>query len=161
MLELAKWNPFKELTTLHREMDELFNRAFAKTGGLLPTMLTEGRHFPAVDFARKGDNMVIHVELPGIEPNEVEVSVAGNLLTIRGERKYDTEVKEEDYVRREIGHGVFERAIPLPEGVNTDKIKANYKKGILELTMPAEPALKVKKVRIEVEEEEKKKLKAA
>ena len=114
---------------------------------------------PALDYAIKGDKLVIRAELPGVEPDKVDISVTGNLLTIRGERKEEKEVKEEDYCIHEIGTGVFERTLTLPEGVDSDKIKASYKNGILQVTMPAAEIKKGKKVQVEVEEP--KKLKAA
>ena len=158
MFPLTKWNPFKELSSLHTDLDELFNRTFGRTG--LPSLITEGYRYPAMDCAMKGDNFIVSVELPGIDPKEVDITVAGNLLTVRGERKLEKETKEEDYLMREIGYGSFERTITLPHGVNTEKVKAHYAKGILEITMPAEAAVKGKKVPVEVAEEPKK-LKAA
>ena len=158
MFPLTKWNPFKELSSLHTDIDDLFGRTFGRTG--LPALFTEGYRYPAMDCAMKGDNFVVHVELPGIDPKDVDITVTGNLLTVKGERKLEKEVKEEEYLVREIGYGSFERTITLPHGVNADKVKANYVKGILEITMPAEAAIKGKKVPIELTEEHKK-LKAA
>lgn len=159
MLPLVKWSPTRELSSLHREMDELFNRVFGRGERLFPRAYGELGFTPALDYAIKGDKLVIRAELPGVEPENVDISVTGNLLTIRGERKEEKEVKEEDYCIHEIGTGVFERTLTLPEGVDSDKIKANYKNGILQVTMPAAEIKKGKKVRVEVEEP--KKLKAA
>ena len=159
MLPLVKWSPTRELSSLHREMDELFNRVFGRTERLFPRAYGELGSTPALDYAIKGDKLVIRAELPGVEPDKVDISVTGNLLTIRGERKEEKEVKEEDYCIHEIGTGVFERTLTLPEGVDSDKIKASYKNGILQVTMPAAEIKKGKKVQVEVEEP--KKLKAA
>lgn len=160
MFPLMKWSPTRELTSLHKDIDELFNRVFGRTEGFMPSLFTERYGFPAIESVRKGGNLVVRAELPGVDPKDVEISVTGNLLTIKGERKMDEEVKREDYYMREIGYGSFERTLTLPEGANTEKIKANYKKGLLEITMPAEAVVKGKKVHIELAEEPKK-LKAA
>lgn len=161
MLPLSRWSPVRELSTLHREMDELFNRFFGGTEKWSPIRgLTESIFSPAVDYSLKGDKLDIRVELPGVDPKDVDISVTGNLLTIKGDRREEKEVKEEDYYMHEIGMGRFERTLALPEGVNTDKIKANYNKGILQISMPAESVKKSRKIEIEAVEEPKK-LKAA
>ncbi len=159
MFPLTRWSPMRDITSLHRDIDELFGRVFGRTEGLVPSLFMERYTFPAIEFARKGDNLVVRAELPGVNPKDVDVNVTGNLLTIKGERRQDEETKREDYYMREISYGAFERTITLPEGVNADKIEASYKGGVLELTMPAEAAVKGKKVHIEVEEPSK--LKAA
>ena len=157
----VRWSPFRELGALQKDIDEMWGRLMGKTELGLPHFRFEREYgFPAIEYARKGDNLVVHAELPGIDPKDVEINVVGNHLTIKGERKMDKEVKEEDYYMREIGYGTFERTITLPEGVNTEKVKATYNKGLLEITMPAEVAVKGKKVPIE-HVEETKKLKAA
>ncbi len=148
----------RELSTLHREMDELFDRFFGRAE--MWSGLTGGAVSPAVDYSLEGGRLDIRVELPGVDPKDVDISVTGNLLTIKGERKEEKEVKEEDYYMREIGVGRFERTLALPEGVNTDKIKANYDKGILHISMPAEAVKKSRRIEIESAEEPRK-LKAA
>ena len=159
MLPLTKWSPFRELTEFHREVDNIFNRVFGKERFNLP-LLTGAYGHPAVDCARVGDNLVVKVEVPGIDPKDIDISVTGNLLTIKGERKQMKDVKEEDYIMREIGYGSFERTMTLPEGVNVEQIKAGYNKGLLEITMPALEVAKAKKIHVEVGEEPRK-LKAA
>jgi len=89
--------------------------------------------------------------VPGLDPKDVEVSVLGNVLTIKGERKEEKEVKHEQYIHREVTHGAFERRMMLPEGAGTDKIKAQFKNGVLEVTMPVGKEMTSKKVPIEVE----------
>lgn len=161
MLPLVKWSPFRELTSLHTDIDDLFNRVFGRTERWtsMPSLLG-GFNYPSMDLVKEGNNLVVHVDLPGINPKDVDISVTGNLLTVKGERKHEKETKEEDYVVREIGYGSFERSFTLPAEVNPDKIKANYKNGVLYITMPAAEAIKGRKVQIETEEETRK-LKAA
>jgi HSP20 family protein len=161
MFPLTKWSPSRELLSLQREMDDLVNRVFGRGEREMPFLPTFGRYnFPAIDCVREGNNVKVHAELPGIDPKDVEITVTGNLLTIKGERKTEKKVEEEDYFLHEIGLGTFERSITLPVEVNTEHIKANYKKGLLEITMPAQTALKGKKIEITMEEEPKR-IKAA
>lgn len=157
-----RWTPLNDLDSLHRDLDAMFHRLLGKSEGWGPSLRfgEEGYGLPHTEIVRKGDSLKVHVELPGIDPKDVDIAVHGNLLTIKGERKMDKETKEEDYVVREIGYGSFERSFTLPEGVDYDKIKASYHKGILELTMPAGKAVKGRKIEIETVEEPKK-LKAA
>lgn len=161
MFPLTKWSPSRELWSLQREMDDLINRVFGRGERGMTFLPSLGRYnFPAIDCVREGNNVIVHAELPGIDPKDVEITVTGNLLTIRGERKTEKKVEEEDYFLREIGVGTFERSITLPVEVNTEHIKANYKKGLLEITLPAQTALKGKKIEITTEEEPRK-IKAA
>jgi HSP20 family protein len=106
---------------------------------------------PAIESRVEGDNVVVKADLPGIDPKEVTISVVGNELRIEGERKKEEKKEEKDYFYQEVSYGKFARAIALPEGVDADKIKANYKNGVLEITMPAPKQLASKKVQIEVQ----------
>jgi hypothetical protein len=92
-------------------------------------------------MVKEGNDLITHVELPGVDPKDVEITVTGNLLTIKGERKLEKEYNNEDYFSREISYGSFERSVTLPVEVNADKIKATYKKGLLEIRMPAAEAI--------------------
>ncbi len=103
-----------------------------------------------MSFVQNG-NLVVRADLPGIDPKEVEISVLGNVLTIKGERKQKKEVKAEDYIRREVFYGSFERRMTLPEGAATDKIKAQFKDGVVEITMPVAKEVGARKIPLEVE----------
>lgn len=160
MLTLRKWSPFKELSTLHQEMDELFRRTFGSMGGLTRGFLREA-WYPSIESYIKEGNFVIHAELPGIDSKDVDISVVGDQLTIKGERKASKEVKDEEYLLCEVCYGSFERTITLPEGVKTDKVNATYKNGVLEIAMPAEIAALPRRIPIEVEGAEVKAKKVA
>jgi HSP20 family protein len=145
--EMREWDPFRELTDWHRGIDDLFSR-FMEGGPF------EGSAFgrvPALESYKKDGNLVVRLDLPGVEPKEVDISVTGNVLTIKGERKHKEEVKEGEYTRRETAYGSFERSLALPEGVEADKIKANYEKGVLEISMPIPKQLAEKKVPVQIE----------
>ena len=156
MADLKKWEPFRELSTIQREMDDFFKRVFGTFGTLSPVGLFKrefrGEWYPAVDLYMKGSELVVHADIPGVDPKDVDISITGNLLTIRGERKSDVEEKKEGYMFHETTAGFFERTLTLPEGVDTTKIHATCKNGIIELTMPAKAEALPKKVKVEIEE---------
>ena len=150
MLAIRKWNPFRELSTMHEEMDEFFKKTLGAMGGLTRGFFAES-WYPAMEsFVREG-NLVVHAEIPGIDPKDIDISIVGNLLTIKGERKASKEVKGGEYLLNEVCYGSFERTLTLPEGVKADNIHASYKNGILEITMPAEKAALPRKVTIDIE----------
>ncbi|MBI4948593.1 MAG: Hsp20/alpha crystallin family protein [Deltaproteobacteria bacterium] len=139
-------------------MDELFRRVF---GGLTPMSLLRkeafrGEWYPAIDCYMKNNQFIVHADLPGVNPKDVDISIVGNVLTIRGERKSDVEEKKEGYLFHETSFGTFERVLTLPEGVDATRIKATCKSGVLEVTMPAKAEALPKKVTIEIEAETKK-----
>ena len=150
MKPLTKWSPLRDLSTIRHEMDDIFNKFFEFGGGWMPGLLRE-RMFPALESFYKEGKFVVKVEIPGIEPKDVEISITGNELTIKGERRIEKDVKEEEYVMMERSYGSFMRSITLPEGVDTTKVHAKYHDGVLDLTMPCAEALAPKKVTIEIE----------
>jgi HSP20 family protein len=148
MRALAPWRPFRELTTLHDEIDDLFSRFFGDDFAWM-TRPTE-RFAPTVEtFTRDGD-LVVRADLPGIDPKDVELLVEGERLTIKGERKAEKEEKNREYLYREVRYGGFERHVALPHGVDPDTVKATYHDGVLEVTMKAPKHLTAKKVEISV-----------
>ena len=130
-------------------MNDLFERFFGPR---------EREHFfwgaegwiPAIESKIENGNVIVKADLPGIDPKEVSISVLGNQLTIEGERKHEEKKEEKNYFYQEVSYGKFSRTISLPEGVDADKVKANYKNGVLEITLPAPKHLASKKVAIEV-----------
>ncbi len=153
MSDLKKWEPFRDLSIVQREMDDMFRRFF---GTFAPLNIfrreLKGEWYPVMDLYTKDNKFVVHADIPGVDPKDVEISVTGNLLTIKGERKSDVEEKKEGYMFHETSMGVFERTITLPEGVDTAKIHATYKNGVLEVSMPAKAEALPKKVKVELEE---------
>src|ERR1044071_1133634 len=120
--ELMRWNPLEELSSWHRDIDELFGRVVGRQ-----ETSTVGTWAPRVEAYRKDNEYVVRLDLPGVDPKEVEIQAEGNVLTIKGERK--TETKEADY--QETFYGKFERSLNLPQGVEADKISAQYHHGVL------------------------------
>lgn len=155
----TRWDPFRNLThelgSLHREMDDLFRRTFGLT-----KETSEQAGFsmaPAVNTYTKGNKYFVEAELPGVNKDEVDVSIDGGILSISGERKADKETKEGDYFIRESHYGSFLRRLTLPEGVNAEEVSAKFKDGVLRISMPIEKKLTTgRKVLIEGPEGEQK-----
>jgi len=139
---------------MERRFDEMFGRGF------LPSVwrrlpLEERGWTPALDVFEKDDKFVVKAELPGMKEKDIDVSVVGDTLTIKGEKKSETELKEEDYYCCEHSYGKFYRSIALPSTVNTAKIEANFENGILEVSLPKAPEVKPKKIAISAKKTEK------
>ncbi len=150
MRALAPWKPFRELSTLHHEIDDLFTRFFGGEPEEWFSTTWRGFGVPHIDsYVREGE-LIVRADLPGINPKEVELAVEGHRLMLRGERKAKEERKEKDYMYQEVAYGRFERAVDLPEGVDTDSIKATYHDGVLEIRMKAPKEMVAKKVPITV-----------
>ncbi len=150
MKSLTPWRPMRDLETLERRMADLFERFWGPSERERSVWGTEGLA-PAIESKVENGNLIVKADLPGIDPKEVSISVLGNQLTIEGERKREEKKEEKDYFYQEVSYGKFSRTIPLPEGAEADKVKANYKNGVLEITIPAPKQLASKKVQIEVQ----------
>ena len=156
MALLEKWNPSRELERLRHEFDDLFERFGFERGGLLKEWQSASLR-PAIESFIDGDKFTVRVELPGIDPKDVDVKVAGGVLTVKGSREEKQETKKRDFFHREFRYGSFERAITLPEGIKAEDLKATYHDGVLELTasMPKEALPKEVKVQIQSGESKK------
>jgi HSP20 family protein len=148
--ELMRWSPADELSSWHRDIDDLFGRFF----GAPESSSTSFNWVPRVETYRKENDYVIRVDLPGVDPKDVNVQAEGNLLTISGERK--SEEKGPEY--RETFYGKFERQLALPQGVETDKIAARYQHGVLEIRAPLPAELVGRNIPIQIEQNNVKKL---
>ena len=149
MRALVPWRPFGELSTLHRDIDDLFSRFFGEEEGWW-TRPFEAGVAPAVESFLRGDELVVRADLPGIDPKNLELAVEGTRLTIKGERKKVEEEKRANEFYREVSYGRFERSVALPDGVDPDTVKAAYHDGVLEITMKAPKDFVAKKVPITV-----------
>ena len=111
----------------------------------------EGEWMPTIDIAETENDIVVTAELPGVEQENVDITIADGVLTLKGEKKEEQEVKKENYHRIERNYGSFQRSISLPAGVQSDKAKAAYKDGVLRITMPKTEEVKPKQIKIDVE----------
>lgn len=140
-MAVLRWDPWGELATLQRDVSELFNReAGARRASLIPP----------IDAYRTEEGLVVLVELPGMGPDQVEVSVQDNVLTLSGERPVPAGVEDDAWVRRERATGAFERSFSLAEGTRPDQIQASFDNGVLELKVPHPPEQRPHKVQIGV-----------
>jgi HSP20 family protein len=139
---ITPWRPFRDLEEWERLFDDLWGRPSWR----LP--VEERGWMPAVDVFEKADKFVVKAELPGMKEDDIDVSVVGETLSIRGEKKTETEVKEEDYYRCERSYGNFYRSIPLPPNVDANKIEASFDDGVLEVTLPKSAKIKPKKIAV-------------
>ena len=147
-MALVPWKPFDEFTTFRREMDRLWDRFFSERPAL--DMLEKGWE-PTMDITETKSDLIVKAELPGIDPKEIDISLTGDTLTIKGEKQQEKEEKEENYYRIERSYGIFSRTIKLPVTVQNDKIKASYQHGVLKITLPKSEEAKQKQIKIKVE----------
>ena len=146
---IVRWDPFRDLVSIQDELNRLFGRTYA---GIEPTRPTAtGSWMPSMDLYETEDKIVATVDLPGIEPEDVEVAVEDATLTISGSREFSSEVKEENYHRVERRYGSFSRAISLPPTADTDKVEAHFDKGVLTVEVAKAEKAKPKKIQIKAE----------
>ena len=142
---LTRWDPFREMLTLRRAMDRMFDRAIDTDSTWQPVIWDL-----ALDVAENKDEFLVKATIPGINPDDLEITFTDNVLTIKGEAKDDKEIKEEQYHIRERRYGTFTRSITLPNNIKGDNIEASYDAGILTLKLPKIEAVKPKKISIQV-----------
>lgn len=144
--ELARWNPLREMESLRERMDDLLMPYATRTARWPGAEAWS----PPVDVEETENELVVRAELPGMKKDDIDVSVQGDTLSIRGERKFDGEEKRQNYHRVERCYGAFQRYLVLPSEVDPAKAKAKYHDGVLELKMPKSERARPKKVAIEV-----------
>ncbi len=149
---ISRWQPFMELDELEQRLEHAFRWPFLFALRYFPVV--EKDWTPAIDVFEKGDRFVVKAELPGMKEEEIDVSVIGDILTIKGERKKESDVKEEDYHRSEFTYGRFFRVIGLPADVDANKIEASYQDGVLEVTLPKAAKVKPRKVKVSTKKKE-------
>jgi HSP20 family protein len=151
---LIPWRPFREVEEMQRHFEDLFGRPFLPAmWRRIPTM--EMGWAPAIEVFEKEDKFVVKAELPGMKEDDIDISVVGDTLTIKGERKAESEVKEEDYYCCERSYGSFSRSIAMPSSVDAKKIEASYEDGVLEVSLPKAPEVKPKKISVSAKKKEK------
>lgn len=146
---LVKWNPFEEMVRLQDEINRIFDEFMGRRSKEGTLMKSEW--VPAVDIQEDNEKILITADLPGMKKENISVKVENNTLTISGERKEEKEEKGKDYIRRERVCGSFVRSFTLPHTVDIDKIKAEYKDGVLSLILPKKPEARPKQIDIKIE----------
>lgn len=151
---LVKWDPFgsirrrgnvfNELSGIQQEMNRLFDEFFGESR----QELAEGTWLPAVDVSETGAEIVVKAELPGMSKDDIELNLQDNVLTLKGEKKQEKNEEKENYHRVERSYGSFSRSFTLPAGVDQENVQANFKDGVLMITLPKAEEAKKKKIEI-------------
>ena len=149
-MTIVRWDPLRNVATLQDRINRIFNEAFADSKDFEDEVSMSAWR-PVVDIFDTNNAIVIKAELPGIKKDDVSVDVKDNVLTIKGERSFSKEIKEEDYYRKERSFGKFQRSFTLPEAIEPAGIKANFKNGVLEIEVPKAEEKKPKQISINVE----------
>lgn len=147
-MAIVRWDPFRDLISIQDRMNRLFEQTLARTreeeGSAASTWM------PAVDIYETPDQVVMKAELPGLTREDIEINVRDNTLSLRGQRKFEKDVKEENYLRIERAYGSFQRSFTLPVTIQQDKIKAVFRDGVLELTLPKAEEARPQQIKIDV-----------
>ncbi|MFQ5913119.1 MAG: Hsp20/alpha crystallin family protein [Nitrospinota bacterium] len=146
-MAIVKWDPFRELTDIHRTMDRFFGDRYLRR----PDEWLYNGWSPSVDVYETEKEIVVEAEIPGATEKDISVEVKDNLLTLSGERKKETEVKEENFHRVERSFGKFQRSFTLPDTVETEKVSAKMKNGVLKVRLPKAPKAVAQKVAVKAE----------
>jgi HSP20 family protein len=147
-MAIVRWEPFRDLLTTQDRFNRLFNETFSDVFG--GEELSGRRWNPAVDIYETDHDLVLKAELAGIDPKDVDIRVEDGTLYLKGERKQESEVKEGNYHRVERSYGSFTRSFSLPNSVNVEDIKAEYKDGVLTLIMAKREEAKPKTIKVNV-----------
>ncbi len=155
-MKLIPWTPRSDSPArMWGDTSRLFDRVledFFSDRPALPSLLEEGwgPAVPAVDILEKDGNLIVRAEMPGMNEKDIELKLEGNVLTLKGERKLDKEDSGRNYYRRESRRGSFSRSFTLPETIDAEKIKADYKNGVLTVTIPQKPEAKPRSIPVSV-----------
>ena len=147
-MSVARWDPFRDLLSIQDEMNTLFNRAYGERSG--ESEQRQRSWAPALDIAEQKDAYVVQVELPGVKPDELEITLEDGLLTIQGERQFTQESTEQQFHRIERRYGRFRRSITLPTQVQADAIEASFEDGLLTVRVPKAEEAKPRKINVQV-----------
>jgi len=149
-MSITRWEPFHELVSLRQAMDRLFEDSFVRPSQLA-SVFGKGLT-PPVDMYEADNEVVVKVALPGVKPEELDINITGDTLTIKGETKVKQETKQENYLRQECCYGAFARSLTLPAGLKTDKAEASLDNGMLTLAIPKAEEAKPKVIKVKTKE---------
>src|SRR5213082_1415665 len=144
MRTIARWEPFSGVTTLQDQINRLFKETFERTA----EESSLSAWAPAVDIYETEHELIVKADLPEIDPKDLDIRVENNILTIRGERKFEKKQENGDYLRVERAYGSFSRSFALASTVNTEAIKADYHNGVLTLNVPKREEAKPKQIKV-------------
>lgn len=144
---MMRWRPFREMEDVERRVEDMLGRQlWPAVWRRVPR--TDDAWAPAMDVYEKDDKFVVKAELPGMKEEDIDISVVGDTVVIKGERRSEQEVKDDDYYCCERSYGQFSRSIAMPSNVDAQKVTASYEDGVLEVTLPKHPEVKPKKISV-------------
>ncbi len=146
MASLIKWEPLNDLVSLRDAMDHLFEDSFVRMRGL---PVAGGGASLALDVYETADSVVIKTNVAGVKPEELDITIDGDILTIKGETQSEDKVEKANYIRQERRYGAFERSVQLPGALVTDKAQATVENGVLTLTIPKSEESKPKAIKVQ------------
>ena len=147
MTTLVRWNPMRDMRSLRNEMNRLFEEAFDEMP--LNRWQTSTNWGLAVDVSENDEVFLITASVPGVNPDDIEITISDNVLTIKGEFKSEETIEEEKYHLRERRYGSFGRSLTLPVAVNADEVDASYENGVLKLEVPKADEVKPRRIQIQ------------
>ena len=153
-MNIVKYDPFRELFALQNEMNRLFTGAFPQRGS--QEEIRHGAWNPSVDIYESKDQLILEAELPGMSREDVEVSIENNVITLKGERKFEKKAENDNYHRVERGYGSFTRSFTLPQTVTAEGATADFSNGVLRVSLPKREEIKARKIEITGEKAETK-----
>jgi HSP20 family protein len=143
-MTMQRWEPFKEMITLRNAMDKLFDDSVVR-----PSVYLYGQDAALpLDVYQTANDVVVKASLPGFKPEEVDISITGDTVTIKGEHKEETETKEKEYWLQERHYGSFSRSFTLPVEIQSNKAEASFQDGVLKLTLPKAEEVKPKQIKV-------------
>ncbi len=149
-MAIERWHPLTDLMTLRQAMDRLFDDSFVRPSRNLEAL---GQVVaPALDVYQTSSEIVVKATLPGVKPEDINIDITGDTLTIKGESKAEQEVKKEEYLYQERRYGAFSRSVVLPNGLKSDKTEATMEDGVLTLTIPKAEEVKPKAIKVKAKE---------
>ncbi len=149
-MAILRWEPFKDLSVMQERVNRLFSDLMYSTpetgeGG-------RGGYMPSVDILESKKDVILRVELPGVRKEDIDIQIEGDILVLKGERRFEKEVEQENYYRMECSYGTFQRAFTLPHTIRKEEVHARFENGVLEIRLPKES--REKKIQIEVDSEQ-------
>jgi HSP20 family protein len=145
-MAIIRWDPFRDLVTIREKMNRMFEDAVSTRGE--EKDLISGSWAPAIDIYETENELVLSAEVPGIDEKDIEIRIEDGTLTLRGERKFEKEARQENYHRIERAYGAFSRSFSLPPNVDQENVQAEHADGVLKIHMPKKPESKPKTVKI-------------
>ncbi|MGA3209954.1 MAG: Hsp20/alpha crystallin family protein [Terriglobales bacterium] len=153
-MQITRWEPFRELTTLQERMNRLFQDTWQNPSQMTreSESLLSGSFVPPVDVYENEHDVIVKMEVPGVDQKDIDIQLENNVLTVKGERKLEKEEKEENFQRVERRYGAFTRSFTLPNTVDTETVRADYEHGVLKITLAKRAEAKPKQIKVNIGE---------